>query len=826
MKRRQFVAGASSAVLATQTGIRGSSTDSQSYEALESDALPTDVTVAWIVDRFVQVRSENAPVVGADVTVPGYVLERVTDADEYEILRDRFDWDAVDYTGSDGLSRLFSPVAWPLESESVSSDVFESSDLLWVTGIHSDFYGGVIDGTDSDSAITTDREFAELYGHVPFVFALVPESESVESGTVATLTGTVAHTNGSDGELSAGSGGYLDLESTDATETLRTPNADWSEGSQAEFTGIQQHPQPRLTSVVTDVDYDDDMPRPTGGSLVSKVGTVDAAGNDPEDDDRATRHELTSDSHDVLVGETLHRSWDDDDDDDGVVNISLVVDTSGSMSERDTGWTGDDGGEKTRLEAAQESLGEFFDYIVDGHRVSLVAFDSDASIVTDATVVDDGSREDLRDGVDRLNDSGNTTIGGGMRRGMETIRDESGPKTMVLLSDGKENQSPSVDEVLPELRNHGIEVYTIGIGEDIDEAQLEYIANQTHARSLTADDPGKVREFYNELVSDSQQRSEVTKQEREVDEGDTMEGDCAVDSSCDDVQFVNTYEGSDMELTVRDPDGNEITEATDVNHRVGAAHEVWTVEEPPTGEWSYQLDVLQVDDPQQTTVRVNADSSVDADLFVSDDLYEQTGFVRFRLKVEEERKRYVGATAHLEVTPPDGSEDDVERITLYDDGGGPDDVSGDGIYSNYYHPTETGEYDVTAVIEGGEYPSLEREFDQSIEVDTVVDNPIRPYERRGGRSLLDDPFRLVLLGGMTLGSGWLFRSDASGAAVETTADETDRFAVDADDPDRNETDDGDGAGSEADAVDDVATEETTDDVRTDGPAGEDAEEGS
>lgn len=77
MKRRQFVAGASSAVLATQTGMRGSGTDSQSYEALESDALPTDVTVAWIVDRFVQVQSENAPVVGTEVTVPGYVLERV-----------------------------------------------------------------------------------------------------------------------------------------------------------------------------------------------------------------------------------------------------------------------------------------------------------------------------------------------------------------------------------------------------------------------------------------------------------------------------------------------------------------------------------------------------------------------------------------------------------------------------------------------------------------------------------------------------------------------------------------------------------------------------
>lgn len=773
MKRRQFVAGASTLLWAAQTGV-AQGDEAQTYDALESDDLPSEVSVAWIVDRFVQVRSENAPVVGADVTAPAYVLERATTAEEYEVLRDRFDWEDVDHTGTDAFSRLFSAVSWPLDGTAIPSDVFESYDLLWLTGIHSDYYAGIVGETSANSAVTTDREFTNLYGHVPLIFGLVPKSQSVEAGSAVTLEATVEHANDSNSELTTGSGGYLLIDDIAVTDTLRTPDPDWRRGSTAEFTGIQHQPRPRLSSSATDVDYDDDMPRPQGGSLVTKEGTVESAGDEPSDDDRATKHELRSDSHDVLVGDTLHWTWEDDDDVSTIedVNVSLVVDTSGSMSERDTGWARDDGGgEKSRLEAAQESLHEFVDFIEDDNRVSLVEFGTSANVVTETTVMDDDSRQRIRDDVDQLYDSGQTTIGGGLRQGMETIVDESGPKSMVLLSDGEENQPPYVDEVLPELRNHGIEVYTIGIGDQIDETQLEYIAEQTYGKSLSATDPGAVRDFYRELMSDTQDRADIDKQSAEVDEGDTLDGDCSVDSSCEDVQFVNTYEGSEMELTVTDPDGNEITETGDVSHRVGDAHEVWTIQDPPSGEWNYHLDVLQVDDPQQTTVRVNAASSVDAELFVSTDLYEQTGFVRFRLKVEEGLERYAGAGAYLEVRPPNGDEEDVEEIPLYDDGGGPDDVGGDGIYSNYYHPTEAGEFEVTAVVEGGEYTELERHFDDTVEIDTVVDEPIRPYEvRRGSRSLLDDPFRLGLLGGVTLGSGWLFRpddDDATDGAAQT-----------------------------------------------------------
>ncbi|MFC4540677.1 VWA domain-containing protein [Halosolutus amylolyticus] len=814
MKRRQFVAGATTMGLAAQGRATAQGGRTQSYDALDTDALPSDVSIAWIVDRFVQVRSQNAPVVGADVTVPGYVLERATSAEEYGVLRDRFDWEDVDYTDSDAFSELFSAVAWPLAVDSVPADRFESYDLLWVTGIHSDYYGGIVDG--GDSAVTTDRDFYDLYGHVPFVFALAPESDSVEPGTAVAISGTVEHTRSTDGELTAGTdGGYVLADSIDEIERLRTPDDDWSGSDRAEFTGLQHHPRPLLSSAATDVEYDDDLPRPKGGSLVWKAGSVETAQADPADDDRATEHVLTSDSHDVFVGETLHYSWDDDGDEDDdivdTVNISLVVDTSGSMSERDTGWV-EDGGEKSRLEAAQSSLREFFDLIVGGHRVSLVEFDNSASVVTDTTVVDDTSREAMQAEVDQLRDGGGTSIGAGMRRGMETIVDESGPKTMLLLSDGEENEPPYVDEVLPELRNRGIEVHTLGMGTAIDERQLEYIAAQTGAKAEIRADPGAIRDLYRELEVDSQQRSEIDTQEAEVDEGDTLEGDCSVDSSCNDVQFANTYEGSEMQLTVTDPDGNEVTESGEVSHRVGDAYEVWTIEDPPTGEWHYQLDVVQVDDPQTTTVRAHASSTVDADLFVTHDLYEQTGYVRFQLKVEEGFRRYVGADAHLEVTPPDGDPEDVEKISLYDEGGGPDDVSGDGIYSNYYHPTETGTYEVTAVVSGGEYPQLERSFPHTFEIDTVVDEPIRPFEKRSASSsIFDDPIKLAILGGLGAGAAWLFRSDDEdertdvssgldpGTSAETdsaTAAETDRGP---DDPDRS-----------SDAIDQEQTEEPAD----------------
>jgi len=68
------------------------------------------------------------------------------------------------------------------------------------------------------------------------------------------------------------------------------------------------------------------------------------------------------------------------------------------------------------------------------------------------------------------------------------------------------------------------------------------------------------------------------------------------------------------------------------------------------------------------------------------------------------------------------------ELPLNDDGRGPDDVADDGIYSNYFHPTEPGEYQFRTIVEGGEYEELRREFVEYIEVADIAETPARPYQ--------------------------------------------------------------------------------------------------
>lgn len=700
-----------------------------SYHDIDSSVFPTDVTVGWVSDRFIQLNETDAPVIGHDISSTAFVLEVAETREEFEVLQTGFEWDVFDYTGSDSFSDLFAPHAWPLEgSVAFAEDFFETHSFVWLTGIHSDYYRSEIDEQETETgSIPSDRLFYDLYGHAPFMFAVIPDAETPDPGAVIDFDATVRHTLEEETHVeTAPAGGYLSIDSTTTSDTLRTPDTEWDRDTEAMFTGLQQHPTPELTTSTTAVEYDDDLLRPIGGSVVTKQGTV--SDSTTAGDDLLQRNELQSDQHDVLVGRTLPRAWDEDDEEDdeqaGPVNLSIVLDTSGSMRASDANW---DGSEIPRIEALRQSLIREVIPRLEA-QTSIVEFNSNAEIVHPLTDVDDASRNELEESVRGLSQGGQTTIGGGMRLGMETIEDEPGEKTMFLLSDGEENATPMVADVLPELQSAGIEVYTIGIGSDIDEDQLEHIAEETGGDVAIDPEVEELREFYRQMVGEAQNRQTLSSTEDELDEDDSLEDDCKVDSSCEDAQFSMSYEGSEMDLIVTDPQGNQITEGTDIDHREGEATEVWSVDDPEPGEWSYEVKVRQVDAPQETLAQATANSTVDGELFVSDDLYEATGFFRIQLVVSEGLERYRGANARAEIRPPSGTDDDVIDLALNDDGRGPDDVANDGIYSNYFHPTETGEYEFRIIVEGGEYDELQREFIEYVEVPTVIDTPVRPYQ--------------------------------------------------------------------------------------------------
>lgn len=717
--------------------------DTEEETAVDQSRLPTGVTIAWITDRFVQIHGSDAPVVGHEIQTTGMVLELAGSAGDVTLMRERFAWDRFDYTGQDAFSELLRAATWPLAEEpSFPDGFFDDYALAWLSGVAGDYYRNEITADpNGNRSMPSDRFFYELYGVSPLMFAVVPRGQLPNAGSIVHLSATVSHTGITDSILGANDGGgYLVIEDIHSDVEFRTPENQWHIGDSAGFVGVQEHRDPRLTTGASDVVYQDDFHRPKGGSVVAKHG--EATGVDRGDGDEHERLELDTDQREILVGDTLPRTWDDeapaddttDDESDPpapeAVNIVLVIDTSGSMEERDTGRERN-GVPLTRLEAVQEDLETMLDLTEDGNRIGVVEFNTNAHVVEGLTVIDTSAREHLKDRVQSLNEGGWTTIGGGLQRGMELLHGERGTRTIVLLSDGAENEPPMVDDVLPAIRNEGIRVHSIGIGQGIDEEQLEYIADQTGGEALLDPTVEDLREFYFFIAGDAQQRASLSSREDQLGVGDEMEDDCSVDASCEDVQFSLSYEGSQMQLHVETPDGDVLSEQmAGVTRREGAAHEVWTVEDPDPGDWEYSVEVLDVDAPQQTFMQATANSAVDGRLFATDALYEATGYVRLQLVVTQDVRRYVGATARAEIIPPSGDAEEIEEVALYDDGSGPDDVPNDGIYSNYFHPTEIGTYQVTTVVEGGDIEGFRRRYRHTIDIDSVIDEPVEPWEDR------------------------------------------------------------------------------------------------
>jgi Mg-chelatase subunit ChlD len=178
------------------------------------------------------------------------------------------------------------------------------------------------------------------------------------------------------------------------------------------------------------------------------------------------------------------------------VSVALVVDTSSSMLE--TGASG-----VSKLDTARGAMGVFLDRLEldNGDYASIVAFNEDAWVVQATT--SNGSA--LSAALARLEVRRYTRLD----RGIETAHEElvrGSPagmrRVMVVLTDGRANPEPAdvaVDRSYG-AKADGIEIYTIGLGDDLDLWALEAIATDA-AHFLRAPDADDLARVYDEVAT-------------------------------------------------------------------------------------------------------------------------------------------------------------------------------------------------------------------------------------------------------------------------------------------------------------------------------------
>ena len=188
------------------------------------------------------------------------------------------------------------------------------------------------------------------------------------------------------------------------------------------------------------------------------------------------------------------------------IDVVLVIDTSGSMSERGFGGS-------SKIDAVKHVVNDFLGSLKND-RVGIVVFSGEA-IVLGPPTLDYIASQKLVAPVDTGALAGGTAIGTGLATGINVLRDsDAKSKVVILLTDG-ENNSGDITPLdaanmaqLLDVRVYTIGAITLQAGADkdrasdtVDEQLMRKIAEQTGGHYYSVSDENSLAEVYREIES-------------------------------------------------------------------------------------------------------------------------------------------------------------------------------------------------------------------------------------------------------------------------------------------------------------------------------------
>jgi Ca-activated chloride channel family protein len=174
------------------------------------------------------------------------------------------------------------------------------------------------------------------------------------------------------------------------------------------------------------------------------------------------------------------------------LNLSIAVDTSGSMA-----------GEPMRF--VRDGLTNMLDSLVEGDRVSLVLFGTEADLVIENASFDDPL---LLEAITNLRASGSTNIYDGLQLAFRTAQEHADldrQNRVILLSDGQATAGVTDGNVILDMAttysDFGFSTTTIGMGDDFDVDLMRQLSEVGSGAFYFLQDPSAVQEVFAEELS-------------------------------------------------------------------------------------------------------------------------------------------------------------------------------------------------------------------------------------------------------------------------------------------------------------------------------------
>ncbi len=392
------------------------------------------------------------------------------------------------------------------------------------------------------------------------------------------------------------------------------------------------------------------------------------------------------------------------------IDIELIIDRSGSMS-----W-------EYRLWQAKYASNMFIDFMRPWDKIGVVAFSTSPSVVYSLRPIGTYEMEKTfaKQAVNNLYASGNTSIGGGLQAGYQDViahgvNASTGiadpVRNMILLSDGWENTAPYVtDELLNNIKEAEITVDTLGIGQGADQELLTEIANQTGGSYYFASAEG-IRSIFSHLMIKVYGESVVREASGTAPSGGTVEETVLVDSTMGSLTASLFWPGSDLDLTLVQPNGTVIDPAVaeldpDITYTAGSTYEFYRIHAPQPGAWTIRIYGKQTSSAtEEYTILASAKDAMIFTVDVHKDQYFAGEPIKLTASIEDSLSaapmgpEYIyGAT--MLVTAEDPAQNQY-TFELYDDGQHGDGSANDGVYANLFHDTWLlGSYNFNVQVSG------------------------------------------------------------------------------------------------------------------------------
>lgn len=191
----------------------------------------------------------------------------------------------------------------------------------------------------------------------------------------------------------------------------------------------------------------------------------------------------------------------------GSDQVILFIDRSGSMDAPVR-----ENAESTRLDFAKAAARAFIDLQAGmGVDVGLISFNETSELERPMELLEVADAEPLKDKVDDLTEGGYTGIGTALQSSVTEfqraalVAEENGTpvrsRTAFLLSDGENNRGEDPEVVAERLRDMGVQIFSIPVGDSADRELLDGLAAHSGGEVMDAPNGDELPPIYAELFA-------------------------------------------------------------------------------------------------------------------------------------------------------------------------------------------------------------------------------------------------------------------------------------------------------------------------------------